>query len=232
MHGIYQILNKITGKYYIGSAIDVDRRWREHQSHLRCNCHDNEHLQRSYNKYGPDAFAFSVLEEVGDSSQLIAREQHWIDSLDATEAGYNICKIAGSTLGQRHDIETRRKISERKRNPSEETRRRLSAAKKGKQVGQDNPFFGKKHTEESLKRNSEAHRKPMSEDTKRKISDALKGRPKSDDTKKRMSEAQKGNTNSVGCTRSDETRRRMSIAQQKRRGAEKSGSFKNIEQQS
>ncbi len=29
--GIYKILNKINGKFYIGSAINIEARWRRHR---------------------------------------------------------------------------------------------------------------------------------------------------------------------------------------------------------
>ena len=54
---------------------------------------------------------------------------------------------------------------------TEETRRRMAEVHKGKQVGENNPFYGKHHTEESKRRNSEAH-KNISDETRRKISEA------------------------------------------------------------
>lgn len=50
--GIYQIINKSTNKFYIGSAIDLKKRKREHFHHLNHNKHRNKHLQSSWNKHG------------------------------------------------------------------------------------------------------------------------------------------------------------------------------------
>ena len=58
---------------------------------------------------------------------------------------------------------------------SEETRKKLSAAKKD----ENHPNYGKH----------------LSEETKRKICEANKGKPKSDEAKKRMREAKKGENN-------------------------------------
>ena len=67
---------------------------------------------------------------------------------------------------------------------------------------------------ESKKKNSEAHKgKYLSEETKKKISDARKGKLKSSETRKKMSEAMKGNKHALGCKRSEETKKKMSEAQ-------------------
>jgi 5-methylcytosine-specific restriction endonuclease McrA len=40
---------------------------------------------------------------------------------------------------------------------SPETRAKQSAARKGQRLGEDNPFFGRKHTPEALEKNRQAH---------------------------------------------------------------------------
>src|ERR1035437_397640 len=50
--GIYKIINKIDGKYYIGSSDHIKRRWYSHRTELRKNRHGNQYLQRARNKYG------------------------------------------------------------------------------------------------------------------------------------------------------------------------------------
>jgi len=54
--GIYIIKNSENGKVYIGQSVDVEYRICNHFSKLRCNRHDNEHMQRAYNK-SPSAFS-------------------------------------------------------------------------------------------------------------------------------------------------------------------------------
>lgn len=58
MSGIYAILNLITGVYYIGSAIDLYKRWHMHKSSLNGNYHDNSYLQAAWNKYSLNNFMF------------------------------------------------------------------------------------------------------------------------------------------------------------------------------
>ena len=75
--GIYEIRNTYNNKVYIGSAYNIWRRWAVHKSNLAKGIHENEHLQRSYNKHGPKAFTYSVLEEC-QKDVLESREQYHI----------------------------------------------------------------------------------------------------------------------------------------------------------
>lgn len=124
MYAIYGILNLINGKIYIGSAINVYHRLHTHKSKLDLNQHANPHLQAAWNEYGSFAFEFMVLESVLWKSDLIEREQYWIDLTNCfnPECGYNIRKIAKSNLGLKKPPVT------------EETRKRLSIALKGKKL--------------------------------------------------------------------------------------------------
>jgi len=47
--GIYKIINKIDGKYYVGSSQDINKRWNSHLNKLNKNNHINIHLQRKSN---------------------------------------------------------------------------------------------------------------------------------------------------------------------------------------
>ena len=93
--GIYKITNEITGKFYIGSAKDIEWRWYEHKRDLLTNNHCNPKLQHSWNFYGKDKFTFSVLEEAAEPDLLI-REQYYLDTFKPfmRGVGYNICPTA------------------------------------------------------------------------------------------------------------------------------------------
>jgi group I intron endonuclease len=109
--GIYKITCMVNGKFYIGSAVNLSERKHHHFCHLKLNNHKNPKLQRSWNKYGEDAFAFEVLELVLIPDLLTAREQYWFDTLNPFgKRGFNIAPIAGSNLGKRHTHETREKL--------------------------------------------------------------------------------------------------------------------------
>lgn len=107
--GIYKIINIKNGKFYIGSAVNFEKRKRNHFNLLKRNVHDNTHLQRAYNKYGREYFIFEIIECVKDKNILIEREQYWIDFYGIKNI-YNICPVAGNTFGRRHSEETKKKI--------------------------------------------------------------------------------------------------------------------------
>lgn len=128
--GVYEIRHTDTGKFYVGSSVNLRKRWNRHIALLRDEKHDNVHLQRAWDMCGAGAFEFSVLEYVPDKKDLIAREQYWFDRLGASRYGYNLSPIAGNRLGMRHSEETKRKISAsgKGRVVTDETRERMSAA--------------------------------------------------------------------------------------------------------
>lgn len=187
--GIYQIRNRVNGKVYIGSAINLRHRWNKHLSDLRCERHSNAHLQAAFRKYGEGVFEFSVLESV-EPRMLIEREQ---DYFDALHPEYNISPTAGSRLGYRHTKETRMKISraQRGKQASEETRRKMSEALSGKR----HPNYGKHHSEATRREISKALKGRSPEEMgryRRTLSEALKGKRHSEEARRKMSEAKKG----------------------------------------
>ena len=105
--GIYQIKNIINDKIYIGSAVNLYKRKIDHFSTLVKNTHHNNYLQKSYNKYGKDAFTFEVLFTC-PKKDLIRLEQYHINNYNPE---YNICRIAGSILGIKRSEETKKKQS-------------------------------------------------------------------------------------------------------------------------
>ena len=111
--GIYKITNLINKKYYIGSSLDIKRRWKEHRCNLIKNKHNNIHLQKSWNKYGENSFLFEIIELVNDLKDLTIREQYYLDKANVLNSKilYNICTIAYSTFGVRHTEETKNKMS-------------------------------------------------------------------------------------------------------------------------
>jgi len=89
MKGIYKIINLINGKVYIGQSDRLNEREREHFYQLDKQEHHNEHLQKSYNKYGKDNFIFECIEQTED---LDNREVYWINEYGGinSELNYNL----------------------------------------------------------------------------------------------------------------------------------------------
>jgi len=96
MKCIYQILNKVNGKFYIGSTNNFKRRKSSHLWPLRNNKHKCPYLQHAWNKYGEENFEFLILEQVEKLEDLVTIEQYYFDTL---KPEYNILKIAGTSIG-------------------------------------------------------------------------------------------------------------------------------------
>ena len=93
--GIYQIVNTVNNKRYIGSAVNLKKRENEHFAHLRRGVHHSPYLQRSYDLHGRDAFVFEILMYT-PRDWCIEIEQIMLDALHPE---YNLSIKAGSRLG-------------------------------------------------------------------------------------------------------------------------------------
>lgn len=136
--GVYIIRNKVNGKIYVGSSINIKKRWREHISKLNGKVIDNTRLFRAWKKYGSNSFEFLVVEKVSVLDEILPAEQKWIDLLNATgPLGYNILPSAGNCAGRIVSEETRNKIRSALigRKASAETRAKMSESHRGIHVG-------------------------------------------------------------------------------------------------
>ena len=139
--GIYKITNKINGKFYIGSAKNIRNRWDDHKKFLRGGYHINPKLQNAWNFYGEDKFEFFIIEENVNVNDLLNREQFYLDTFKPymRDIGYNICPTAvgGDNITY---------------NPNrDEFIQKMSTLS----MGENNPMFGRKHTQESVDKQKE-----------------------------------------------------------------------------
>lgn len=97
MKAIYEIKNKVNGKFYIGSSINVTKRWWEHKKMLDLGIHTNKHLQSSWNKHTEKNFSFCILEQLSDSlteQEVLEREQEHLNLCVGSPLCYNQNKFA------------------------------------------------------------------------------------------------------------------------------------------
>jgi group I intron endonuclease len=110
--GIYVIEHSESGRRYVGSSNDIERRWRYHRSRLGHGIADSSYLQRAWAKHGAAAFSFKKL-LICSEENLLMYEQRCIDGYRAAEGafGFNMAAIARAGFGGRHSAETRAKMS-------------------------------------------------------------------------------------------------------------------------
>lgn len=106
--GVYKILNVVNGECYIGSTATFQSRWGSHQRALEQNRHHSPRLQNSWNRYSKANFVFVLVEVLRDFTQLIKREQYWIDKC---KPEYNWGPVAGSPLGVKRSVAYKRMLS-------------------------------------------------------------------------------------------------------------------------
>lgn len=223
--GIYEIVNTANGKRYVGSAVNIRKRWNGHRLLLRCGRHHAGPLQNSWTKYGESVFEFRKL-LICSKANLILYEQA---AMDALNPEFNILRVAGSCLGVKRGPETGAKISaantgrkhsaEARANMaasrighkvSTETRAKLSVAHMGnkyslgKQLGHKYNL-GRKHTAETKAKWSALHiGMKHGAEARAKMSASHKGVPLTAEHRANIGKAH------IGKTRSLEARRKMS----------------------
>jgi group I intron endonuclease len=192
--GIYKIINKVNGKYYVGSSDDIRRRWEGHILLLNKNKHHNQHLQSSWNKYGEDTFIFVIIEYALDKYELLKREQYYlVECKNNPDKNYNISYDALAPMaGRKHSPETIEKMC-------------IS------QSGENNPMFGKVGANRG-KTFPKEWRDKISKNSSR----FWTGKKLSEETKRKQSESHMGKNNpNYGRKLSEEHRHKMSLSRKR-----------------
>lgn len=108
--GVYRVINIKTSKTYIGSSVNLGRRFTSYFSFKYIDAQKTSLMCKALLKYGYSSFQLEILEYC-EPSVLLAREQYFLDLLCPE---YNIKKKAGSILGYKHTKETILKLKARK----------------------------------------------------------------------------------------------------------------------
>jgi group I intron endonuclease len=158
MIGIYEIISP-SNKVYIGQSLDIERRFKQYV-HLHTSCKSQRYLYRSLKKYGIENHSIKMIEQLPKDStqQEIDRMEilYWESYKNREYEMMNI-KFPGS-----------------RGKWSEESKRKLSKALKGKKHSEEHiakrrgknngmygkrgklaPFYGKHHSEEHKQMNRE-----------------------------------------------------------------------------
>ena len=86
--------NKVNGKQYVGSSVDLKRRIMEYYNVNRLMRSDSMIINKALLKHSYQNFSLTILEICDNDPDLIqAREKHYFE---VYEPEYNILKIPGS----------------------------------------------------------------------------------------------------------------------------------------
>lgn len=132
--GVYTITAP-SGNQYVGSAFSLAAREKQHFNRLKRGVHRNERLNASFQKYQGRLIFKPLL--ICAPEMLLFYEQRAIDIL---KPKYNICPVAGNSLGTTHSELSKAKMAATKLGkkrwpPSAETRAKMSKSNIGKRLG-------------------------------------------------------------------------------------------------
>jgi group I intron endonuclease len=185
------------GKCYIGQTVaSLNTRVQSHIKAIKSG-RENQVFHRAIIKYGEDDITWEIIDYADSIEELNEKEIYWIKFYNSyvhfeNSNGYNMTLGGNSTIGWI---------------PSEETKKKISEANKGKLAGDKNPQYGKtgkdsqwwqrKHTEEEKIKISIANKgRVFTEKHRRNISNSNKGKrkgiPNTEEHNRKISESKKG----------------------------------------
>lgn len=200
MYGyIYLILNKLDGRTYVGKRkLPKNKTWSS-DKYMGSGCH----LKNSQNKYGIENFEKFFICYTDSEEDACQKEIFWIKEYrNRGKAEYNFDDGGNPTAHNKG------------KHFSEYVRKRMSEAKKGKPLPWITSEVGKKSAETRKSRGYEPWNKgkkgsqvawnkgkktgPLSEETKRKMSDSHKGKCLSDEERQKMLEKRNQTLKEIG----------------------------------
>lgn len=88
--GIYKITNIENGMSYVGQAVNIAERWKQHiKRGLGADTPTRNKLYPAMNQFGLEVFTFEVIEEC-EKDALDEREDYWQEFFQAKSYGYSI----------------------------------------------------------------------------------------------------------------------------------------------
>ena len=199
MIGIYKIENIKNGKKYIGSSVNIEKRFNRHISDLKNNKHINIILQRSFNKHDINDFIFECI-EICEKENLREIEQGYLNNIfegkEHNKCYYNIGKQSsgGDNLTNNPNKEKiinniKNGLHNRYKNESEEDKKK----RKENLIGDKNPNYDKRWNQEKRERMSN-QRKGIPSKIKGKTYEELYGNVKANKLKNEISLRMKNQT--------------------------------------
>lgn len=123
---------------YYGQAVNFKHRAASHLRTMRDGVHKNPRVQSVYNKYGEPKIEIIVYCSVEDLNKM---EQIFLDTYHGLPFCLNIDSVASSRKGYI---------------PSEEQKRKQSESMSGRYEGENNPYYGMSHSQETIDKMKDA----------------------------------------------------------------------------
>lgn len=222
---IYIIKNKVNNKIYVGqtsskkgfkgrynySGKGIERVFKCHKRDRDNNRTYNEHLLRSIEKYGFDAFEVDEEFDIAYSKEELDKlEDMYIKIYDCMNPNNGYNNKEGGSHGK----------------VSRESRKRMSENKKG----ENNPMYGKRLTEEHKRKLRESRKGvKLTKEHIEQLIKSKKGKPLSQEHRDKISKANTGENNGFyGKHHTEETRQKMSEAKKGKYVGENSPNAKAV----
>jgi group I intron endonuclease len=212
-----------TGAFYVGSTCNQYGRFKNHRNRLRRGAHHCKALQEAWNQYGESRFAFCVVSVFETEKEAKDAETTVLQEHVGTEQCYNTGTHADAPwrgIAKEKHPSFGVPVSEEQRKQISETLKEYYAADPT-----NHPRAGKRHTAETRAKISEkiqaalerggAGKYTRSEETRKKLSEALKGNScalgykRTPEERSAMSERMKGKALWLGKKHSEESRIKM-----------------------
>jgi group I intron endonuclease len=171
IYTIYKSVNKKTGKVYIGFDSNWPNRMVVHKSSSKNGV---SKFYRAIRKYGWNEFDWSIVYQSLDKNHTLnVMENYFINEHDSYNNGYNSTLGGDGCFGLIISEEHKTKLSSTHKGKKLSLEHIEILREKGKKlIGDKNPMFGKKHTEEHKKKISESSKgisRPMTEEHKKNL---------------------------------------------------------------
>jgi group I intron endonuclease len=152
---VYMHNNKINNKKYIGQSCNIKERWGSNGAHYQ-SC---PHFWNAIQKYGWDNFEHIILKQDLTSDEANDYEKYYIQKYNTINPDYGYNIVNSGQNGELPYISEY--LKEKWKDP--EYRKKMTELNSGKnshfygssRIGEQNPMWGKKHSEETKKKISE-----------------------------------------------------------------------------
>jgi group I intron endonuclease len=179
------------GKVYVGQTVKTLKARKGNHKYMALKGDQRTAFQCALLDEGFDAFAWEQIDQAETPEELDAKEKQWIAYYDSMNPGKGYNSTDGGTKTVYSD-EARHRISKARKGiyPSRETRQKMSEARRHRPPTTEET---RRRMSESMKgKNTWSKGKRLSEEHRRKLSEANKGKHHTAETRRKLSEINKG----------------------------------------